>query len=168
MNPFRRRVTDSRNKIRVVPPPNWTSDLDRMSKNADSVELMRLELYGTKKGLGVRVFYAVLLGSGFGGWIYLEGIKYIGPSDMLAVISLSLIVGLGSAWGFYRLSVRTVDSFRLDYLMHESKRCICCGYDLSGLHREEDGCFVCPECGGAWKLYSQAEIEKLINTQSKC
>lgn len=30
--------------------------------------------------------------------------------------------------------------------------CPSCGYDLSTLHAEQDGCCVCPECGGAWKL----------------
>lgn len=28
--------------------------------------------------------------------------------------------------------------------------CGSCGYSLRGLVREDDGCVVCPECGGAW------------------
>ncbi len=32
------------------------------------------------------------------------------------------------------------------------RRCASCGYDLSGLKAEEDGCTVCPECGAAWRL----------------
>jgi len=30
--------------------------------------------------------------------------------------------------------------------------CVVCGYDLTGMAAEGDGCTVCPECGGAWRL----------------
>ena len=30
--------------------------------------------------------------------------------------------------------------------------CVVCIYDLSGINPECDGCTICPECGGAWKL----------------
>lgn len=29
--------------------------------------------------------------------------------------------------------------------------CLACGYDLSAIEQESDGCRVCPECGAAWK-----------------
>jgi hypothetical protein len=29
--------------------------------------------------------------------------------------------------------------------------CATCGYSLQGTQMEPDGCFVCPECGSAWK-----------------
>lgn len=31
-------------------------------------------------------------------------------------------------------------------------RCINCGYDISGMSPDPDGCTVCPECGAAWRL----------------
>ncbi|OAB63600.1 hypothetical protein AY599_08595 [Leptolyngbya valderiana BDU 20041] len=31
-------------------------------------------------------------------------------------------------------------------------RCRACGYDLSNLTADPDGCTTCPECGAAWKL----------------
>ncbi len=31
-------------------------------------------------------------------------------------------------------------------------RCASCGYDLTGLCAEADGCTVCPECSAAWRL----------------
>ncbi|MCA9281698.1 MAG: hypothetical protein H6812_04165 [Phycisphaeraceae bacterium] len=31
-------------------------------------------------------------------------------------------------------------------------RCACCGYLLTGINAEEDGCTVCPECASAWRL----------------
>ncbi len=30
--------------------------------------------------------------------------------------------------------------------------CPSCGYDLTELPREDDGCVVCPECGAAWAV----------------
>ena len=34
--------------------------------------------------------------------------------------------------------------------------CLICEYNLAGLQPEPDGCVVCPECGGAWKLADRA------------
>ena len=31
-------------------------------------------------------------------------------------------------------------------------RCPSCLYELDGVPTEADGCIVCPECGGAWKI----------------
>jgi len=31
-------------------------------------------------------------------------------------------------------------------------RCPTCGYAMAGLKAEGDGCAVCPECGGAWRV----------------
>ncbi len=36
------------------------------------------------------------------------------------------------------------------------RRCPGCAYDLSGARVEDDGCTVCGECGGAWKV---AEVD---------
>ncbi len=34
----------------------------------------------------------------------------------------------------------------------EVGRCPACQYELTALEPEADGCTVCPECGGAWRL----------------
>lgn len=31
-------------------------------------------------------------------------------------------------------------------------RCPACDYEIFGLESEADGCIVCPECGGAWRV----------------
>lgn len=33
----------------------------------------------------------------------------------------------------------------------DHSQCAACGYCLTDLHREADGCLVCPECSAAWK-----------------
>ena len=37
-------------------------------------------------------------------------------------------------------------------VMLEHACCPSCGYDLTGLTPEDDGCVVCPECGAAWRM----------------
>lgn len=35
--------------------------------------------------------------------------------------------------------------------------CRACGFSLVGLHRAQDGCTVCPECGHAWRLGARTQ-----------
>ncbi|MBX3387428.1 MAG: hypothetical protein KF768_12735 [Phycisphaeraceae bacterium] len=34
-------------------------------------------------------------------------------------------------------------------------QCAACGYSIGDLRSAEDGCTVCPECGGAWRLLAR-------------
>jgi len=43
---------------------------------------------------------------------------------------------------------RELEVFRNQFL----GTCRVCEYDLGGLLPESDGCVVCPECGGAWRI----------------
>lgn len=36
--------------------------------------------------------------------------------------------------------------------LRANKRCLWCLYNLCGVPQVDDGCTVCPECGGAWRL----------------
>jgi hypothetical protein len=52
--------------------------------------------------------------------------------------------------------------FRTDRIVRSmltEKRCPACGYDIASARVEEDGCTVCPECGGAWKTPEVADPE---------
>lgn len=37
------------------------------------------------------------------------------------------------------------------------ERCPACGQCIAELPTEKDGCTLCPECGGAWRLHETAE-----------
>lgn len=41
----------------------------------------------------------------------------------------------------------------------EARLCPCCGYNLAGCPRDDDGCTPCPECGAAWKVPEAAGTE---------
>lgn len=43
--------------------------------------------------------------------------------------------------------------------------CAACGYCLSGLVVETDGCTVCPECGAAWRLPGDPRSEESQSAQ---
>jgi len=40
----------------------------------------------------------------------------------------------------------------LDLIRRTDESCLVCRYSLYGLQPESDGCTVCPECGGAWRI----------------
>ncbi len=37
-------------------------------------------------------------------------------------------------------------------------RCPACEYDMKGRMPEADGCSICPECGGAWRVPSTSPV----------
>ncbi len=65
---------------------------------------------------------------------------------------LSLLpVILGFIW-LSRSSARLQLMAMIDTLLRQ-RRCPRCGYDLRELPvSDPDGCIICPECGGAWRL----------------
>ena len=65
-----------------------------------------------------------------------------------------VVAGVYVAWAFWRRRVLQ----RRGLAQHHAQawlargRCPGCGYSLRGLQPAGDGCRVCPECGGAWKI----------------
>jgi hypothetical protein len=71
------------------------------------------------------------------------------PEVILVVSGVPLpVLLLLSRRGFFRkqFPVAIADA------MLAEKRCPSCGYDLGAAAPEGDGCVVCAECGGAWRL----------------
>lgn len=55
-------------------------------------------------------------------------------------------------WHFWYKRRRAVFERRLVERGREARACPACGYGLGECAAAEDGCTVCPECGGAWNL----------------
>ncbi len=65
-----------------------------------------------------------------------------------ASLVTSAAVLLGLAWVYARW--HGAKMVRRAYLA--GSVCPSCGYSLAGLPAETDGCTVCPECSGAWRV----------------
>ncbi len=61
------------------------------------------------------------------------------------VIALTILAGLAWVWAAWR----GAKAARRAYLA--GSVCPSCGYTLTGLPLDADGCVVCPECAGAWR-----------------
>lgn len=70
--------------------------------------------------------------------------------------ALGLIAGLGAGFGVFRLTSRTLPLTSVNPLLSRCRLCVACGYDVSTLPGEQDGCTVCPECGVAIRLATAA------------
>lgn len=61
----------------------------------------------------------------------------------------------GVVWVYagYRLTRSFgIDADTMRKEMLARARCAACGYALSGIPREDDGCTICPECAAAWRV----------------
>lgn len=79
--------------------------------------------------------------------------------EVLHQEGLGLVLGLlanGLALLLVLLMVRATAWRRARYCLGKHV-CPVCAYRLEGLRVEEDGCTVCPECGGAWRLNGVVE-----------
>ena len=56
-----------------------------------------------------------------------------------------------------RLGRRTFQNKRVAASLVTAGRCASCGYALAQLAPQDDGCVVCPECGGAWRRAGSGE-----------
>lgn len=79
--------------------------------------------------------------------VYLE----VGDADGLGTLSFAVAITMVAVVMYARQVAinRSANSKKVD-----TPRCLGCRYDLSGLNIEPDGCRVCPECGGAWRVAS--------------
>lgn len=89
--------------------------------------------------LGASVFMAVLMP------ILMFGI--IGPIGFLG-----MLVGVPAAFSYFsRETGERKHRRELGASYVAEGICASCAYSLEGLVPEDDGCVVCPECGGAWR-----------------
>lgn len=85
----------------------------------------------------------------------------LGMAGTLRSVALAMIIALPLLWAFAGIAalVLTTLDVRADQLWGGARQqrgcCPACGQSLDGLLAEEDGCRVCPECGGAWRVASE-------------
>ena len=93
------------------------------------------------------------------GWIALKfGLAIPGYLwDLYAIIFVVVCFVTARAMKVFLLKVRGLVAL----LKH---CCGCCQYELQGQIPESDGCVVCPECGGAWRLDRCPECAKQLDS----
>ncbi|MBC7835908.1 MAG: hypothetical protein H7Y88_12535 [Phycisphaerales bacterium] len=88
--------------------------------------------------------------------MYFEGVKHLGLQDVFGSAALAALIGVAAWYGMFRLSYRPPTWGTIGSDLAHCQLCIVCGYDLASIRDGDDGCIVCPECGGAWRL---AEVQ---------
>lgn len=74
-----------------------------------------------------------------------------GYSTDLAIQMLSAIAVGMAAWYAALGPIRRSSFLKIAPIYLAEHRCPSCGYRLSDLPVESDGCVVCPECNAAWR-----------------
>ncbi len=79
-------------------------------------------------------------------WLVLTGsVRSSNPLEGLATIVLATI-----AVAYIPIEKRALRRITIA-VDADPPVCAVCGYDMAGLHVEDDHCRICPECGAAWK-----------------
>ncbi len=74
-------------------------------------------------------------------------------STAAEIVSFVLMMLFAFPWLGVRLRLPlTAMPDEIVRVFNEFRRCASCAYSLKELSPEADGCVVCPECGGAWRL----------------
>lgn len=102
---------------------------------------------GWMRHFGFFVFSSVLLAM-LSGFVTMAALAVMGYDAEHAIRKPSLFLLIGAAGGVVLSGI-----FR-DHLnpVRSIKTCGGCNYPLVKLPVERDGCRVCPECGGAWRV----------------
>lgn len=94
------------------------------------------------------------------GSIAVDRLDYHGPAwwidfrhwDWFGVVRVGVML---AAWGAVCLMMWSIFSLGAWFwrdLCVRARQCAACGYPIGDLPPADDGCTVCPECGGAWRL----------------
>ncbi len=152
MAPPSRKSVDSRGRTFDVPPPDWRLGLVKSEVRAKMLAQARAAIHGVPSGVGLRLVSGLLVGAVLGGIMAREVYQYMPLDGHLAAPTLGGIVGVGAAFGVFRLTDRAIPLSRVNPILSKCRLCIACGYDVATLPPAADGCMVCPECGVAIRL----------------
>lgn len=145
-------VQDARGRAIRVPPPELgvLNDLSPRGR----LNAIRAAAYGAPAGVWTRLIVAGVVGviaAGFAYWLALRSLSRV---DRFGSAAFALVMGVFGVFGVFRLGVKAPDPKAVADGVFRLKICVC-GYDLKDVPRAEDGCSVCPECGGAWRVASE-------------
>lgn len=148
-----RRIPDARRTLRRIPPPAWDHGTPSERPADRAVNQIRAAIYGVPTGLGRRLTGGFICGVGIGLATFFAVRNAMDLVDSVRTAPfLALLLGVGAAWGYFRLGVAPPRYEAASRLIAVHRVCVCCAYDLSGLPPDPDGCTTCPECAAAWRL----------------
>lgn len=147
-----RIVLDNRNKQVAAPPPSPEYGLVKFDERRDLLERARAAIHHVPSGIAARLAGSFVTGVFVGGFVYRQGMVYLGTNDRFGSIVLGAIVGSAMFFGYFRLTHRVPSIHDVREFLRCCRLCLVCGYDLTAARVEADGCAVCPECGAAWSL----------------
>lgn len=94
---------------------------------------------------------AVILGSS----VLIVVAAILAPGIIVVIVPVCML-GVVALWAILPPTERLKhEQSIIDTLLAEGY-CVSCGYELSGLPVEADGCTVCPECRAAWRMEALA------------
>jgi hypothetical protein len=114
--------------------------------------------------LRARLFIVPMLAAGAVVMIALAVVK--GGPWILALFSFSPVLSISLLLVFAGL-VSFSDSItehkeRLKTRRLRDGQCPACGYDVAEIDADADGCVVCPECGGAWRMSRLSDPPRVV------
>lgn len=145
-------MLDSRGKVAHVPMPSALTGLSTVDERQQLLKLSRAAIRNVSAGIAARVITGVLLGVIFAVVMYVATLRLIGPADHRAAWSLGILMGLAAAFGGFCLGRPRPRFENGREMLSRCQLCVVCAYDLRRTRPSEDGCVVCAECGGAWRL----------------
>lgn len=128
---------------------------ERLRMSREEVARLRRDLRAYRAIGAAFGFLGIYLGVGIASsLLYAILIDGFGMPDVFGKVILIGSVAAGVC--LYRFGLGH-SRYRLCHAMLRLCRCASCGYSLSGISAEADGCTVCPECAAAWKIKEAAE-----------
>ncbi len=118
-----------------------------------AIDVLRARLFIVPLLACIAVMMVVLAVINGGPWI----LALFSFSPVLSISLLLVFAGLVS----FSDSI-TEHKERLKTRRLRDGQCPACGYDVADIDADADGCIVCPECGGAWRMSRLSDPPRVV------
>lgn len=148
-------VRDGRGVVRAYFDPAQVAPW-RVGEDAEletDLARMREAARGTKGVAKVRLMFAMMIGGSL--LSIVAGVFSVGTSafdPLIGVVMVMQVAFIGMAVWIWRRGVAFSSKEALVDGYLACGRCPSCAYKIGHGLAEADGCVVCPECGGAWRV----------------